>query len=392
MRPLQLDETRTDVDELRIVTAAAAEALTAPARRAAAITYLRQRGIDAGTLPESWPLGYAPPGWTRLVDTLAPRFSEQALLDAGVAQRSSRGTLIDTFRDRVIFPVRDHADQVAGFIGRDTSGDANAPKYLNTRRTPLFDKSTLLYGLHEGLTANPSARRIVVVEGSLDVLAIAARARVVSDTGGLLPVAPSGTAFTTAHARRVTAAARLAGTSVVVALDADHAGRTAALTAGERLRGAGLDVRVAVLPEGCDPADYLAQPSGTLDTFRDTHTLPLLTVQVRHAIAAQGDRMQWVEGRIAAARAIAATLATYPVEHTARQLGWISHVLDIDPGVFTLEVADAYRDARPASERPVIVSRERGQGRRSRSVLRPAEIIGMGTTARRRQDHDVVSP
>src|SRR6185312_14534092 len=136
-------------------------------------------GVNADHLPAGWPLGYAPPGWTRLVDTLRGQYSDQALLDAGLARVSSRGSLIDTFRDRVIFPVHHaHGDlhgQVAGFIGRDLSGHPGTPKYLNSRLSSIYVKSELLYGLHEGRTATRSPATIVVVEGPLDVLAITAR-------------------------------------------------------------------------------------------------------------------------------------------------------------------------------------------------------------------------
>jgi DNA primase len=235
--PTEPDQT-TDLRALTEVTAAAAVLLTAVPRRRAAVTYLRQRGVDAAALPAEWPLGYAPPGWTRLVDQLCGRFGDEVLLDAGLALRSSRGTLIDTFRDRVIVPMHDRKGRVAGFIGRDVSGNPDTPKYLNTRQTPLFDKGELLYGLHEAQTTNPAARHLVIVEGPLDVLAIAARGHTIGDTD-LLPIAASGTAFTIAHARRVAAVAIAHHSPVVVALDGDAAGRAAALRAGEKLRSLG---------------------------------------------------------------------------------------------------------------------------------------------------------
>lgn len=330
---------------LRAVTTAAAGILTEPPRRNAAISYLKQRGIHADALPQQWPLGYAPPGWARLTDTLlADGYSEQVLLDAGLSCHSSRGNLIDAFRDRVIFPVHDHDGQVAGFIGRDLSGAPAAPKYLNTRETHLFAKGTLLYGLHEARVTNPGARGPVLVEGPLDVLALATRTR---PTGGgrLLPIASCGTAVTTAQAKLIAAIAGADSTPVVVAMDADSAGRTAALCAGERLRRAGLDTRLAVLPNGSDPADYLANPGSTLRPFDADNALPLLTVQVQNCIAVQGDRMQWVEGRLAAARAIGHLLTDYPPEYSIAQAGWISRVLDISPSTFATTLANTLRQA-----------------------------------------------
>jgi DNA primase len=344
----------TDLRMLCAVTTAGVEVFTAPPRRAAARTYLRQRGISPELLPADWPLGYAPPGWTRLVDTLRGEFGDQALLDAGLARISSRGSLIDTFRERVIFPVyhaptdgRDQPldSQVGGFIGRDLSGHPAAPKYFNSRHSSLYVKSELLYGLHEGMAAGARPAQIVAVEGPLDVLAIAARAAR-DQRIDILPVAGSGTAFTANHARQVVTVAGQFGARVVVALDADAPGRAAALMAGNLLHLAGADVRVAALPIGTDPASYLAQPESTLDTFTGNSAAPLLTVQVENAIAAQGDRMQWIEGRLAAARTIARMLTTYPVNHAAGQIGWIAHTLHMNPSTFTDELLEAFRSTK----------------------------------------------
>jgi hypothetical protein len=146
----------------------------------------------------------------------------------------------------------------------------------------------------------------------------------------------------------------------VVALDADPAGRFAATLVGERLRRTGLDVRVAMLPTGTDPADYLAR-SGWIASFTHEHALPLLALHVEQAVAAQGDRMQWVEGRLGAARSIAIHLASYPPAHAAKQIGWIAHTLDIEPSTFTLELAAAYTTigrADAGTDRPPLRHRE----------------------------------
>jgi DNA primase len=334
-------QTSTDIDTLHDVTHEAARIFTQRARRPAADTFLRQRGILATHLTSGWVLGFAPPGWTRLVDQLRGRFPEQALIDSGVARRSSRGTLIDTFRDRIIFGIRDPDGHVAGFIGRNLSGDLAAPKYLNTPQSPLFDKSRLLYGLHEAKQPGSTAQQPVVVEGPLDVLAIAARAGATGVTG-LLPVAACGTAFTRSHARLVADAAFEGESPVVVAMDADTAGRAAAAAVGEQLRSAGLDVRVATLPSGTDPCEYLGHAATSVAAFRCDHAVPLLTMHVEQAIAAQGDRMQWIEGRIGAARSITRYLATYPPSHAARQIGWLTEALDLDHMTITRELAAAY--------------------------------------------------
>jgi DNA primase len=334
----------TDLDTLRAITEETARIFTDPVRRRAALSYLAQRGIVGTHLDEGWLLGYAPPGWTRLVDRLRGRFAEQSLVDSGVARRSSRGTLIDAFRDRIIFGIRDVDGHLAGFIGRDLSGDAATPKYLNTTQSALFGKGRLLYGLHEGSKPGDSAQQPVLVEGPLDVLAITARANAAA-ARDLLPVAACGTAFTRSHAELIAQAAFRCESPMVIALDADTAGRTAAAGIGEQLRAAGLDVRIAALPSGTDPCEYLGHAAAMLDTFRYDHAVPLLTACVQDAIAAQGDRMQWIEGRLGAARWITRYLATYPPSHAARQVVWLADILNLDHTTITHELTAAYEVA-----------------------------------------------
>jgi DNA primase len=328
-----------DVGVLAEVTDAAAEIFFDELRRRAAISYLGRRGIEASALPTGWLLGYAPPACTRLVDKLCRSFAEQALLDAGVARVSSRGTLIDSFRNRVMFGIRAAEGTLAGFIGRDLSGHPSAPKYLNTRQHALFDKSGLLFGLHEGRD-NTHSRQPVVVEGPLDVLAIAARQQV--GHAGLLPVAACGTAFTATHARMVAEAVLRSESPVVVAMDGDAVGRRSSLAAGEQLRSVGVDVRIAMLPNGSDPADYLAHPNSDIETFRAEHARPLIHAHVQNAISRQGDRMQWIEGRLAALRSITSYLATYPPVHTAHHVPWLAEALQLAPSTVTAALADAY--------------------------------------------------
>jgi DNA primase len=342
-----IDTTQSKVssEALRDATAEAARILTGPTRRRAAAAYLAQRGIDASSLPGNWPLGYAPPGWTRLVDELHVRgFGDGVLLDAGLARRCSRGTLIDVFRDRVIFSVHGQDGAIAGFIGRDLSGAPAAPKYINTAGTPLFCKGTLLYGLHEAGATNLRASRPVLVEGPLDVLAIAARAEQTGDSD-LLPVATSGTAVTPTQARLIAETAARCSVPVVVAMDGDSAGRSAALAAGEQLRRHGADVRIALLPNGCDPADYLANPAANLDVFRQANAVPLLSVQLQRAIEIQGDRMQWVEGRLGATRTVAACLTNYPPEEAVARIDAIALALDVAPSTVLTALGAAYTKA-----------------------------------------------
>lgn len=182
------------------------------------------------------------------------------------------------------------------------------------------------------------------------MLAIAARAT--RDQSPLLPVASCGTAFTLSHAELV---AELVGTlqsPAVVAMDGDAPGRAASLVAGERLRRTGLDVRLASLPTGSDPAEYLARPNSNLDAFRADNGVPLVVGRLQFEIARQGDGMQWIEGRLGAMRGVAKHLATYPPHYVARQVVWLAGALDLAPSTVTRELVQAMAAPRGGDTRP----------------------------------------
>jgi DNA primase len=198
------------------------------------------------------------------------------------------------------------------------------------------------------------------VEGPLDVLAIAARQGRRAD-GHLLPVAASGTAFTSRQAVSVANANALDGRPVVVAMDGDDAGRHAALRAGERLRIAGCDVRIASLPNGADPASYLTDERHDLSIFETRSAVPLLGAQVARVLADQGDHMQWAEGKVAASRIIANYLTGYPPDRAVENAGWIANALEMEPSTFAGVLGVAFREARalpPAGDRAGDLLRE----------------------------------
>jgi DNA primase len=329
------------VEELHATNQAAVEALASPARQVIAARYLQQRGIEPRDLTGDWQIGYAPPGWTRLVDQLrAAGFTDQHLLTAGLARTCRRGTLIDSYRDRLILPLHDDRHRVIGFLGRDLSGAPDTPKYLNTPTTPLYRKGELLYGQQHDTSM--LGFRPVLVEGPLDVLAVTAAAHRDGDTD-LLPLAPCGTALTSVQARHVTRIAYEHDVAVVIAMDGDAPGRTAALAAGRLIHQHGADVRVTLLPTGLDPASYLAQRGKTTGVFRADHALPLVVAQVEHRIAQLGPDLQWVDGRLTAARAIAHDLIMHTVEYAVEQAGWIAAALDLNPSAVISALGCAYQ-------------------------------------------------
>lgn len=122
----------------------------------AAHDYMRGR-VGQPVLDQGrWAIGYALAGWTNLTDHLCRGGATDAeIVTAGLGRRSSRGNVIDAFRDRIMFTVRDAGGQPVGFTGRDLSGDARAPKYVNTGGTPAYTKGDYLYGLHEAAPRGP---------------------------------------------------------------------------------------------------------------------------------------------------------------------------------------------------------------------------------------------
>ncbi|MCB1920275.1 MAG: DNA primase [Candidatus Competibacteraceae bacterium] len=236
-----------------------------PARQRA-VDYLRQRGLT-GQIAGVFGIGYAPPGWDHLSQTLrrAGATPEQ-LISAGLASRDERNRLRDRFRDRIIFPIRNQRGRTIAFGGRTLDADIN-PKYLNSPETPLFHKRLELYGLHEARTRTQHLQRLVVVEGYMDVVALA-------QYDIPYAVATLGTATSAEHIERLF---RMVA-DLVFCFDGDAAGRTAAWRALEAalpfLRD-GRQIGFLFLPEGEDPDSLVRQEGSTNFERRLENATPL---------------------------------------------------------------------------------------------------------------------
>jgi DNA primase len=222
----------------------------APARE-----YLARRGIEVG-MWERFRLGFSPADGRSLIETaLREGTSLEALESAGLARRPERasGRPYDVFRGRLMFPILDPRGRGIGF-GARTLGD-DTPKYINTPRTALFDKSQVLYGLWEARRGIQREGLIGIVEGYTDVI--------LAHQAGLdFMVASLGTAFTAENARRL---ARLAP-RVVLVFDGDAAGQKASERSLDLLVDQDLDVRVYTVTSGKDPAEAILSVGG--DEFR----------------------------------------------------------------------------------------------------------------------------
>jgi DNA primase len=217
--------------------------------------YLKERGLGEEVL-RAFGIGFAPSAWDQVL-TRGQRagFSVQEMHAAGLVQRGREGGFYDRFRKRITFPVRDPRGRVLGFGARGMGEDAK-PKYLNSPEGELYRKSRTLFGIDRARTAIARSGRALVVEGYTDVLAL-------HQEGIEESVAVMGTAITPEQLQLLAGHAE----EVVLAMDADRAGRDAMVRA-QRVAGAKrLRLRVAAMPAGEDPADMLE--GGSADRFRE---------------------------------------------------------------------------------------------------------------------------
>ena len=217
---------------------------------ARARSYLRrERGYD-GTVVRRYLLGWAPEGWDELIRSLG--VPQRALIDAGLATVDEAGRYTDFFRGRLLFPIYEAGGRPVGAGGRLLPA-GRGPKYKNTSGTPVYDKSRVLYGLNWAKKAVVDTGRVVVCEGYTDVIGL-------QQAGIDESVATCGTALADGHIRLLTNFAR----RIVLAYDADAAGQAAAERFYEWERRFDVDIRVAALPAGTDPADLAKQDAAGL--------------------------------------------------------------------------------------------------------------------------------
>jgi DNA primase len=215
-----------------------------------AVAYLKGRGLT-GEVARDFGIGYAPAGWQNLREHLSG-VSEKVLLEAGLVTTSEKGRVYDRFRDRIIFPIRDTRGRVIGFGGRTLKSE-DGPKYLNSPETPVFQKGSELYGLYEARRALRRIDRLIVVEGYMDVVALAQH-------GVANAVATLGTASGETHFHKLYRYAD----EVICCFDGDQAGRHAAWRALENALptlNEHRTIKIVFLPDGEDP-DSLIRKQG----------------------------------------------------------------------------------------------------------------------------------
>ncbi|MDA3869740.1 MAG: DNA primase [Gammaproteobacteria bacterium] len=214
-----------------------------------AVQYLQQRGLT-GEVAKTYQIGYAPNGWNFLTDNLGnDKTTVEALIATGLLASNDKGNQYDRFRDRIIFPITNRRGQVIGLGGRVI--DQGEPKYLNSPENSVFHKGQELYGLYEARKAVRNLEHLIIVEGYMDVVALAQH-------GVNYAIASLGTATTSEQLQRAFRTVR----TLIFCYDADQAGKKAAWRALENtlpLLRDGFEAKFLFLPEGEDPDSMIRQ-------------------------------------------------------------------------------------------------------------------------------------
>ena len=249
-------------------------------------TYLIERGLS-GEIAARYQLGFAKDSWDDLLNTLtAQKISKKDMESAGLVSKNDQGRVYDKFRGRIIFPIHDQRGRVIAFGGR-ILGEGE-PKYLNSPETPVFHKGKELYGLHQALTAISKQKQAIVVEGYMDVIALA-------QAGIENAVAALGTATTAAHVEKLFRQCN----EIIFCFDGDRAGRQAAWRALENSLPSMKDGRQAsflFLPDGEDPDTYVKKLG--YETFIkqiQQQSLPLPEYMLSHL--SEGIDLQRMDGK-----------------------------------------------------------------------------------------------
>lgn len=255
-----------------------------------AIAYLKGRGLS-GEIAARFQMGYAPPGWQGLRE-IFPQYESDVLLSVGLTIRNDEGRVYDRFRDRIMFPIHDQRGQVIGFGGRVMGGESrDGPKYLNSPETPLFQKGQELYGLFLARQAIRHSGCVVVVEGYMDVVALAQH-------GIEYAVATLGTATTPVHIAKLTRQTD----NIIFCFDGDAAGRKAAWRAAMNALPAltdGLKLSFLFLPPEHDPDTYVREfgREGFESALSGALTLSAYVMQElseRHDLGSQEGRVRFL--------------------------------------------------------------------------------------------------
>jgi DNA primase len=315
-----------------------------------AIEYLKQRGLS-GEIAKRFGIGYAPDGWQNLQAAFAD-YNSGALAAAGLVVQGDANKRYDRFRDRIMFPIVDQRGKVIGFGGRVLA--QGEPKYLNSPETPLFEKGRELYGLYQGRRAIRDAGRVLVVEGYMDVVALAQH-------GIGYAVATLGTATTPAHVQKLLRQT----TDVIFCFDGDDAGRRAAWRALENSLeqlADGKQLSFLFLPQGEDPDSYVRKLGQARFEALFSEAQPLSQFMLNELASrtdlgtAEGRARLLQEARPYVKKVAAPLLALMLRKELARLAGISQQELDVQYQVKSVMRTAAPPRKRPPSRRSIVRS------------------------------------
>lgn len=213
--------------------------------------YLKTRGLTEETINE-WRIGFVPQGWENLYSFLQKKgFKNSEIEEAGLIKQGNAGKYYDRFRSRIIFPIFDSGGRPVAFTGRIWQGKDDEAKYLNSPETPLFEKSKILYGFDKAKTAIRKSDFSILVEGQMDLI-------LSHQAGYKNAVASSGTALTEEQLHLISRISE----KMVIAYDSDGAGFRASEKAWQMALNLGMDIKIAPIPQGQDPADVIVSDIG----------------------------------------------------------------------------------------------------------------------------------
>ncbi len=311
------------------------------------LAYFRERGINDAMI-ERFHLGYASGERSELVEKAKREgYNEKYLLETGLCYANDRGTVIDRFRGRVIYPVLSISGKVVAFGGRTLRKDKDVAKYVNSPESLIYKKSRELYGLYQAKQSIVKKNRCILVEGYMDVISM-------HQSGVENVVASSGTSLTEDQIRLIHRFTE----NVTVIYDSDPAGIKASLRGIDMLLAEGMNVKVVLFPEGDDPDSFAqSHSSSELEVYLADNETDFIVFKTRILLeGAQNDPIE----RSRVIQSIVRSISVIPDMITRTvYVGECSRMLGIDEKVLTLQVAKYAAEAREREQK----ERERERNR-----------------------------